>query len=63
MYDGFISELGRRLNKIDLKLAMNIMYFERKFPDISPSVILGIHCKDKADLERKRFELGSKRGL
>ena len=63
LYDGFISELDKRLSKIDVKLAMNIMYFERKFPDISPSVILEIHYKDKADLERKRFEISSKRGL
>jgi hypothetical protein len=63
LYDSFISELNKRLSKIDLKLAMNIMYFERKFPDIYPSVILEIHYKDKADLERKRFDLRSKRGL
>ena len=36
LYDGFLSELDRRLGKVDLKLAMSIMYFERKFPEISP---------------------------
>ena len=63
LYDGFLSELDRRLGEVDLKLAMSIMYFERKFPEISPSVILEIHYKAKADIERKRFELRSKRGL
>ena len=63
LYDGFLSELDRRLGKVDLKLAMSIMYFERKFPEISPSVILEIHYKAKEDIERKRFELRSKRGL
>jgi hypothetical protein len=63
LYDGFVSEMAQRLGKIDVKLAMSVMYFERKFPDISPSVILEIHYKDKTDLERKRFEIRSKRGL
>lgn len=63
LYDGFISKLNQQLGKIDLTLAMSVMYFERKFSDISPSVILEIHYKSGTDLERKRSDFRSKRGL
>ena len=62
-YDSFLAELGSQLGKIDTHLAMQTMYYERKFPDVEPSVHLKIHYQDGTDLEKKRNEINSKYGF
>ena len=61
-YDNFLSELAHLLEKIDVNLAMQVMYYERKFPATYPSVNLDIHYKTGTNLEKKRYEFSSKYG-
>ena len=62
-YDQFQSDLAGWLDKIDVELALKIMYLERKFPDVEPRADLDIKLMKGVDPEKKRFELNSKYGL
>jgi hypothetical protein len=35
-YDDFVSEISNELRKVDPQLAMQIMYYERRFTDVEP---------------------------
>lgn len=61
-YDNFLQEIGKKLSKIDANLAMQVMYYERKFPEVEPSVHLKIHYQDRTDMEKKRSKLNSRYG-
>lgn len=61
-YDDFLSGLGQILKKIDVNFAMQVMYYERRFPTALPSVNLDVHYKDGCDLGKKRHEFGTKYG-
>ena len=61
-YDNFLQEIGSKLSKIDANLAMQVMYYERKFPEVEPSVHLKIHYKERTDVGKKRNQLYSKYG-
>ncbi len=56
-YDSFIGQLLSKLGKIDLKLATDVMYYERKFQDVEPKVELEIHYKEGTNLAKKKYEL------
>ena len=62
-YDDFIAEISSELEKIDPQLAMQVMYYERRFTDIEPQVELYIHYKETANLDKKKDELDSKYGF
>ena len=57
-YDEFLKDIETKLQKIDPELAMQAMYYERKFTDVEPHGEIVIKYQDGADLERKRFEMG-----
>ena len=59
-YDDFRSNLGKILPKVDIELLLQVMYYERKMPDVFPSVGLEIHYKSRANVERKRDEIISR---
>ena len=63
IYDGFLANLDKALGKIDMELALKVMLYERKMPDVYPSVELEIHCKDGTDISRKVEELRVKYGF
>jgi hypothetical protein len=56
-YDSFLDQLASKLGKINLKLATDVMYYERKFTDVAPKVELEIHYRDGTDIDRKKNEL------
>jgi hypothetical protein len=62
-YDNFIIEVGNELKKVDPQLAMQVMYYERRFTDIEPQVELHVHYKDGINLDKKKDELDSKYGF
>lgn len=62
LYDSFLQEIGKKLSKIDTNLTMQVMYYERKFPEVEPSVHLKIHYQDGTDMEKKRRTLESRYG-
>lgn len=62
-YDHFVSELESTLPKVDVHLAMRLMYLERKFPEVDPHVDLHIKFKQGVDVERKEFQINAKFGL
>lgn len=39
-YDEFVREFGTKLGKIDISLALQTMYYQRKFQDTKPKVDL-----------------------
>ncbi|MGC1426763.1 MAG: hypothetical protein WA833_08660 [Nitrosotalea sp.] len=53
IYDGFLSNVEKALGKIDMELALQVMLFERKMPDVYPMVELEIHYKAGADTDSK----------
>ena len=59
-YDGFLDQLVSKLGKIDLKLATDVMYYERNFPDVEPKVELDIHFRDGTNLDGKKYDLERK---
>lgn len=59
-YDDFRSNLGKLIPRVDVELLLQVMYYERKIPDVYPSVILEIHYKSSANVERKREEIMSR---
>ena len=62
-YDQFISELEATLPKVDVHLAMRMMYLERKFPTVEPNVDLHIKFKKGVDVQKKEFQINAKFGL
>lgn len=56
-YDNFLDQLVSKLGKVDLKLATDVMYYERTLTDVEPKVELDIYYKSGIDLERKKYEL------
>jgi hypothetical protein len=62
-YDNFIAEISSELEKIDPQLAMQVMYYERRFTDVEPQVELHIHYKVGTDLDKKKDDLDSKYGF
>jgi len=62
-YDQFISELESTLPKVDVHLAMRMMYLERKFTTVDPNVELYIKFKNGVDVQKKEFQINAKFGL
>ena len=58
-YDNFLDQLVKKLEKIDLKLATDVMYYERNFTDVEPKVELEIHYRTGVNLDKKKYELES----
>lgn len=56
-YDNFLDQLVSKLGKIDLKLATEVMYYERSLTDVEPKVELDIHYKSGINLDKKKYEL------
>ena len=63
VYDRFLLELKRILGKVDPHLAVRIMYLEREFAEVYPSVSLKIKYKERANLDKKRYDLNSRYGF
>ncbi|HJT10730.1 MAG TPA: hypothetical protein VJ771_08100 [Candidatus Nitrosotalea sp.] len=59
-YDNLLGQLMSKLGKINLKLATDVMYYERNFTDVEPKVELDIHYRRGANLDKKKYELESK---
>ena len=62
-YDRILAEIGNKMSKIDSGLAMQTMYFERKFTDVEPQVELHLHYREGVDLDQKRTTLEAKYGF
>lgn len=61
-YDRFLADLDRKLVKIDVELAMKLMYLERKFPEVEPNVELSIKLKSGVDAKEKAYTINKKFG-
>lgn len=62
-YDRILADIGSKMPKVDLSLAMQTMYYERKFSDVEPQVELHIHYREGTNLDQKRTALASKYGF
>lgn len=62
-YDNFMAEISSELEKMDPQLAMQVMYYERRFTDVEPQVELHIHYKEGTNLDKKKDGLDSKYGF
>ena len=62
-YDHILTEIGNRMSKVDPGLAMQIMYYERKFTDVEPQVELRVHYHEGTDLDQKRRYIEAKYGF
>lgn len=63
-YDNYLAELRDRLyGKVDVNLALKIMYLERKFPDVEPRVDIDIKTRSSINNQKMAYELQSKFGL
>ncbi|MDE1830045.1 MAG: hypothetical protein KGI25_06965 [Thaumarchaeota archaeon] len=62
-YDEFLKDIENKLQKIEPTLAMQAMYYERKFTDVEPHGEIVVEYKEGIDLGKKRFELGQKYGF
>ncbi|MGI0047239.1 MAG: hypothetical protein ACREBB_08635 [Nitrosotalea sp.] len=62
-YDEFLKDIQNKLQKIEPALAMQAMYYERKFTDVEPHGEIAVEYKDGVDLDKKRFVLGQKYGF
>lgn len=62
-YDEFLKDIETKLQKIDPELAMQAMYYERKFTDVEPHGEIVVQYKEGVDLDKKRFALGQKHGF
>lgn len=58
-YDNFLDQLVDKLGKVSLKLATDVMYYERNFTDVEPKVELDIHYRDGTNMDKKKYELES----
>ncbi len=61
--DSFLSRIENVLPKVDTKLVVKTMYFERTMQDVYPSAELYIHYKKGTNVERKRDEMRSVYGF
>ena len=62
-YDKFLSELESILPRVDVHLAIRMMYLERKFPTVDPNVDLSIQFKKGVDVQKKEFQINAKFAL
>ncbi|MDE1726979.1 MAG: hypothetical protein KGH89_06895 [Thaumarchaeota archaeon] len=62
-YDEFLEDIKNRLQKIEPELAMQAMYYERKFTDVEPHAEIVVEYKHGVDLDKKQFTLGQKYGF
>ncbi len=62
-YDEFLKEIQAKLEKIEPTLAMQAMYFERKFDDVEPHAEIVLRYKEGVDLDKKRPLLGQRYGF
>ncbi len=62
-YDEFLKDVQYKLQKISPELAMQAMYYERKFTDVEPHGEIVVEYKEGIDLDKKRFTLGQKYGF
>jgi hypothetical protein len=62
-YDEFLKDIQNKLQKIEPELAMQAMYYERKFTDVEPHAEIVVKYKDGVDLDKKRFVLGQMYGF
>jgi len=62
-YDEFLNDIKNRLKKIEPELAMQAMYYERKFTDVEPHGEIVVEYHHGVDLDKKRFEVGQKHGF
>lgn len=56
-YNEFLADLQKKLGKVDLSFALQIMHFERVFIDTKPAIDMIICYNNGTDLEKKRFML------
>ncbi len=61
-YDKFLRDVQNKLQKIEPELAMQAMYYERKFTDVDPHGEIVVQYNEGIDLDKKRFTLGQKYG-
>ena len=62
-YDEFLKDIQNRLQKIEPNLAMQAMYYERKFTDVDPHAEIVVQYRKGVDVDKKRFVLGQKYGF
>lgn len=62
-YDHILAEISNKMSKVDPSLAMQTMYYERKFTDVEPQVELHLHYPERTDLDQKRTTLAQKYGF
>lgn len=62
-YDHILTDIGNRIPKIDPSLAMQIMYYERRFRDVEPQVELHLHYREGVNLDQKKAALASRYGF
>jgi len=62
-YDHILAEIENKMSKIDPGLAMQTMYYERKFTDVEPQVELHVHYREGINLDQKRTALETKYGF
>jgi hypothetical protein len=62
-FDQYRKELEGMLGKIDVDLAIKIMYLERKLPDVEPHVELDLKIRDGVNAQSLAYELGSDFGF
>lgn len=63
IYSGFLANLDKALGKIDMELALKVMLYERKMPDVAPAVELEIHYLSGTNTQRKISEIRDKYGF
>lgn len=56
-YDDFIAEFSKNLGKIDVSLALQTMYFQRKFTNLKPKLELRVCYRKGTDLEEKKQKI------
>lgn len=62
-YDDFIADISNELQKVDPQLAMQVMYYERRFTDVEPRLELHVHYKEGINLDKKKDNLDSRYGF
>jgi hypothetical protein len=62
-FDQYRNELAGLLKKIDVDLAMRIMHFERKMPDVEPHVELLVSARRGTNLSDLAYAISSKIGF
>ncbi len=62
-YDKILTDIGSRIPKVDPSLAMQIMYYERRFRDVEPQVELHLHYHEGTNLDQKKTTLASRYGF